>query len=207
MRRVELYFSLALVLFVTPLWAETLTVVPLVDAKKFDFSLTLDIRYATKNNFTHTKVYPEARCCLRRPVAESLARVQSSLKMRGLRLKVFDCYRPLSVQKKFWELVPDEKYVADPKKGSRHNRGAAVDVTLVDSTGQEVEMPSGYDDFSEKAHRNFQRASKISKANRALLEKAMEREGFLGFETEWWHFDHKDWQNYPIEDIPFSEIP
>jgi D-alanyl-D-alanine dipeptidase len=127
--------------------------------------------------------------------------------MRALRLKVFDCYRPLSVQKKFWELVPDERYVANPKKGSRHNRGAAVDVTLIDSSGHEVEMPSQYDDFSEKAHRNYNLASKRALTNRVLLEKAMEREGFVGFETEWWHFDYKDWQSYSIEDIPFSEIP
>lgn len=180
---------------------------PIIDAKKLDFSLVLDIRYATKNNFTHTQVYPEARCCLRKPVAEALSRVQSSLKIRGLRLKIFDCYRPFSVQKKFWELVPDERYVADPKKGSRHNRGAAVDVTLIDSSGNEVEMPSQYDDFSEKAHRNYKLASKSAIANRTLLEKAMEREGFVGFETEWWHFDHKSWQGYAVEDLPFSAIP
>lgn len=97
--------------------------VPLIDVKKYDVSLTLDIRYATKNNFTHQVVYPEARCLLRKPVAEALSRVQAYLKRRELSLKLYDCYRPLSVQKKFWELVPDERYVADPKKGSRHNRG------------------------------------------------------------------------------------
>lgn len=177
---------------------------PLIDVKKYDSSLTLDIRYATKNNFTHQVVYPEARCLLRKPVAEALSRVQASLKRRELSLKIFDCYRPLSVQKKFWELFPDERYVADPKKGSRHNRGAAVDLTLLDSSGHEVEMPSGYDDFSEKAHRNYQSGSKQAVANRTLLEKSMAQEGFVGFDTEWWHFDFKGWEKYPLEDIPFS---
>jgi len=180
---------------------------PLVDAQKYDSSLTLDIRYATKNNFTHQAVYPEARCLLRKPVAEALSRVQTSLKARGLSLKVFDCYRPLSVQRIFWKLVPDERYVADPEKGSRHNRGAAVDITLLDSNGHEVEMPSGYDDFSEKAHRDYQSGSKKAIANRALLEKFMEQEGFVGLDTEWWHFDFKGWEKYPLEDVTFSDIP
>ena len=180
---------------------------PLVDAQKYDSSLTLDIRYATKNNFTHQAVYPEARCLLRKPVAEALSRVQTSLKARGLSLKVFDCYRPLSVQRIFWKLVPDERYVADPEKGSRHNRGAAVDITLLDSNGHEVEMPSGYDDFSEKAHGDYQSGSKKAIANRALLEKFMEQEGFVGLDTEWWHFDFKGWEKYPLEDVPFSDIP
>ncbi|NBX67816.1 MAG: D-alanyl-D-alanine dipeptidase [Proteobacteria bacterium] len=179
----------------------------LIDAKKYDFSLVLDIRYATENNFTHKKVYPEARCVLRKAVAEALSRVQAYVKLHGYRLKVYDCYRPLSVQKKFWELVPDEKYVADPNKGSKHNRGAAVDVTLIDASGQEVEMPSGYDDFTEKAHRNYQKASKKALSHRRILESAMEREGFQGLDSEWWHFDFKGWEQYSIEDVPLSSIP
>jgi len=180
---------------------------PLIDLKKFDFSVVLDIKYATKDNFTHHKVYPEARCILRKPVAVAISRVQAALKVRGMGLKMFDCYRPLSVQKKFWELVPDERYVADPKKGSRHNRGAAVDVTVIDSVGQELEMPSAYDDFSEKAHRNYKTASKSALNHRKLLERTMEKEGFRGLDTEWWHFDFEGWEQYPIEDIPFSDIP
>lgn len=178
----------------------------LIDAKAFDFSLQLDIRYATENNFTKHKVYPLARCFLRRPVVEALSRVQSALKLRGLALKIFDCYRPLSVQKKFWELVPDERYVANPEKGSRHNRGAAVDLTLVDRQGREVPMPTGYDDFSEKAHRDWQGATAEQKKNRELLEKAMVAEGFEGLPTEWWHFDFKGWEKFPLEDVPFSDL-
>ena len=180
---------------------------PLIDAKKYDFSLLLDIRYATKNNFTHEVVYPEARCVLRKSVAQALSKVQSALKMQGFKLKIFDCYRPLTVQKKFWELVPDERYVANPQKGSRHNRGAAVDLTLVQLDGKEVEMPSSYDDFSPKAHRNYSDVSKLAKKHRELLEKAMMAEGFAGLDTEWWHFDFQGWEKYPIEDVPFSAVP
>lgn len=204
MRR-SLFFVFVLALVSLPLAAGDNE--PLIDVKKFDFSLSLDIRYATSNNFTKHRVYPEARCILRKPVAEAVARVQNTLKLKGMKLKLFDCYRPLSVQKKFWELVPDERYVADPQKGSRHNRGAAVDLTLIDLEGKELQMPSGYDDFSEKAHRNYQKATKTALANRKTLEAAMEKEGFQGLETEWWHFDFKGWEQYPIEDIPFSAIP
>lgn len=175
-----------------------------VDAKKNDFSLQLDIRYATKNNFTHQVLYSDARCWLKKPVAEALSRVQSGLKIRGLFLRVYDCYRPLSVQEKMWELVPDERYVADPKKGSRHNRGAAVDVTMIDGGGNEVEMPSGYDEFSEKSNRKYSGASKKAKINRSILEDAMHTEGFVGLDTEWWHFDFNAWNQYPIQNIPLS---
>jgi len=204
MRR-SLFFVFVLALVSLPLAAGDNE--PLIDVKKFDFSLSLDIRYATSNNFTKHRVYPEARCILRKPVAEAVARVQNTLKLKGMKLKLFDCYRPLSVQKKFWELVPDERYVADPQKGSRHNRGAAVDLTLIDLEGKELQMPSGYDDFSEKAHRNYQKATKTALANRKTLEAVMEKEGFQGLETEWWHFDFKGWEQYSIEDIPFSSIP
>jgi len=178
----------------------------LIDAQRYDYSLKLDIRYATENNFTKHAVYPDAKCYLREPVVKALSRVQSALKLRGLGLKLYDCYRPLSVQKKFWALVPDERYVADPAKGSRHNRGAAVDVTLVDDHGDELPMPSGYDDFTEKAHRDYHRGNKRALRNRDLLAKAMQAEGFVPFATEWWHFDFRDWEKYPIEDISFAEL-
>lgn len=179
----------------------------LVDAKKFDFSLLLDIRYATKNNFTKVVVYPEARCLLRKSVAQALSRVQSALKVQRLQLKVFDCYRPLSVQRKLWQLVPDERYVANPEKGSRHNRGAAVDVSICDLDGKEIEMPTGYDDFTEKAHRNYFKLSKKAIRNREILENAMAKEGFVGLDTEWWHFDYRGWEAFPIEDVSFSGVP
>jgi len=175
-----------------------------VNLQKIDVTIRLDIRYATKDNFTKKVVYPEAKCVLRRPVAEALARVQNSLKLQGMGLKMFDCYRPLSVQKIFWALVPDERYVADPKKGSKHNRGAAVDLTLVDNAGNEMEMPSQYDDFSEKAHRTYKGATKKAKKNSKRLEAIMVKEGFLPIPNEWWHYDYKGWEKYEIADVPFS---
>jgi D-alanyl-D-alanine dipeptidase len=176
----------------------------LVDVQALSPDIRLDMRYATADNFTHHKIYPVAKCYLRRPVAERLARVQAALARDGLGLKVFDCYRPLSVQREFWRLVPDERYVADPAKGSRHNRGAAVDLTLVTRAGEELTMPTSFDDFSERAHRDFRRLPRDRIRHREQLEQAMRREGFIPFPTEWWHFDDPDWQRYPMLDLPLD---
>lgn len=164
----------------------------------------LDIRYATAENFTKAVVYPAARCLLRPEAAAALARVQADLARAGLGLKVWDCYRPLSVQKRFWELVPDPRYVADPKKGSRHNRGAAVDLTLTDAAGGELEMPTGYDDFSAAAHRASTAGSPAARANAKRLEEAMAKHGFKGLPTEWWHFDFSGWEAFPLLDVPLQ---
>lgn len=161
--------------------------------------ILLDIRYATKNNFTGQVLYESDICLLRRSVAERLGRVQRRLEKEGLGLLVFDGYRPLSVQKRLWEVCPDPRYVADPARGSRHNRGAAVDLTLVNSAGQPLEMPTDYDDFSEAAHRDYEGCSEMASANRARLAKVMSAEGFVGLPTEWWHFDAVDWERFPIE--------
>jgi len=178
----------------------------LVELKSVVPDVILDLRYAAKNNFTKTKLYPVARCFLARSAAERLARVQADLKPDGLRLKVYDGYRPLSVTKKMWDLIRDERYVADPAKGSRHNRGVAVDVTLVDRRGRELPMPTGYDDFSERAHRDYMKLSPERLRNRQRLEDAMTKHGFVGFETEWWHFDTEDWKRYPVNDIPLETL-
>lgn len=151
-------------------------------------------------------LYPQARCVLRPEVAAALSRVQDALEKKGLGLKVFDAYRPLSVQKKMWARFPVEGYVANPAKGSNHNRGAAVDLTLVDKDGKELPMPSDYDEFTERAHRDYMKASPEAIANRVTLEKAMEAEGFRGISTEWWHFDFKDAKTLPVLDHPFDEI-
>jgi D-alanyl-D-alanine dipeptidase len=171
-----------------------------VDVTTLDGSFILDIRYATTNNFTGKVVYPTAKCYLRRAVAERLVKVQRYLKGNGLKLVLFDCYRPLSVQERFWEIMPDGRYVADPKKGSRHNRGAAVDVSLADINNNYLEMPSEFDDFSERAHRDYAGASDTAKKNRLILEEAMAKFGFEGLPTEWWHFDAVGWEKYPISD-------
>lgn len=179
----------------------------LIDIRTVNDKIALDIRYATENNFLKRKVYPAARCVLRGAAAQALSQVQNDLAKQGLGLKVFDCYRPLSVQKLMWEILPDDSYVANPTKGSRHNRGAAVDLTLVDRNGKELEMPTGFDDFTEKAFRNSSEASPQAKKNSQLLEDAMKKYGFIPLTTEWWHFDAPGWDKFSILDIPFGAIP
>lgn len=165
-------------------------------------SIRLDLRYATADNFTHKVVYPSARCLLRRAVATRLLEAAERLRPRGLHLKLYDCYRPLSVQRLFWSLVPDERYVADPAKGSRHNRGAAVDLTLVRASGEELDMGTAFDDFSPRAHRGADGLGEAQRRNRAILDEAMAASGFKGMPTEWWHFDGPQWQRYPVADTP-----
>jgi len=179
---------------------------PLVDLQGFDPTIALDIRYATPDNFMGEPLYPEARCFLRRQAAQCLSRVQKNLLQKGLSLKVFDGYRPLSVQKKMWARFPFEGFIANPQKGSNHNRGMAVDVTLVDSRGNELPMPSAYDEFSERSHRKYAKGSPEAIANRALLEREMQKEGFKGMSTEWWHFDHVEAKQYAVLDTPFAEV-
>ncbi|NTW11571.1 MAG: D-alanyl-D-alanine dipeptidase, partial [Chlorobiaceae bacterium] len=176
-----------------------------VDVGELDPGIVLDIRYATANNFTGQAIYPVARCLLRRDAALRLLKVEQNIEKQGYRLIVFDCYRPLRAQKRFWEIMPDERYVADPSKGSRHNRGAAVDVGLADSAGRPLPMPSAYDEFSQKSHRGWKGASSEALKNSAILEAAMKSEGFEPFPTEWWHFDAPGWEEYPVSDFPLKK--
>lgn len=178
----------------------------LIELNKINPNILLDIRYATTNNFTGKIVYPEARAFLVDDAAYSLDSVQKELEKSGLGLKIYDAYRPLSVQKIFWKIMPDERYVADPKKGSRHNRGMAVDLTLVDKDGKELSMPTEYDDFTEKAHRDYMTLTDEQIKNRKILEDVMVKYGFIPFATEWWHFDYKGWENYSVLDIEFKDI-
>jgi zinc D-Ala-D-Ala dipeptidase len=181
----------------------------LVELIKHDRRLRLDIRYATANNFVGRPVYTEARAFLQRPAAEALKRAHRRVRKQGYGLLVFDGYRPWSVTKLFWEITPEDKkqFVADPRRGSRHNRGCAVDLTLYDlKTGREVEMPSAYDEMTERAHPNYQGGTAEQRRLRNLLRAAMEAEGFTVYENEWWHFDYKDWREYPILNVSFAEI-
>ncbi|MFA5404543.1 MAG: M15 family metallopeptidase [Ignavibacteria bacterium] len=178
----------------------------LVDVWKLDTTIVLDIRYATTNNFTGKQVYDEAKFFLRTEPAKKILEVQKELKSLGLCLKIFDGYRPLSIQKKFWEILPDERYVADPKKGSRHNRGAAVDLTLVDKNGYEIPMPTPYDDFTDKASRNYMDLPSQIIINRKFLEDLMTKYGFIGMPTEWWHFDYNGWEKYDVLDVDFKDL-
>lgn len=180
----------------------------LIEIKKINPTIKLDIRYATANNFTGKVIYPSARCFLEKEVAKALDAVQKELNSMGYGLKIFDGYRPLSVQKIFWKIYPDEKYVANPAKGSKHNRGTAVDLTLIDTkSGKELKMPSEFDEFSSRANRNYTKMENVTaKHNCKLLEFVMEKHGFIGLTSEWWHFDYKNWKKYPIQDISFTEL-
>jgi D-alanyl-D-alanine dipeptidase len=180
-----------------------------VELKRLDKSIKLDVRYATANNFAGRAVYKEARAFLQRPAAEALLRVSRALKEKGYGLVVFDAYRPWFVTKLFWEITPEEKkqFVANPSKGSRHNRGCAVDLTLYDlKTGREVSMTGEYDEMSERSHINYTGGTQEQRRLRNLLRAAMEAEGFAVYEPEWWHYDYKDWKQYPILNLDFSEI-
>jgi D-alanyl-D-alanine dipeptidase len=180
--------------------------IPLIDVLKVNPRIRIDIRYATADNFMKEVLYPEARCLLRPEVAQALSRVQEALEKKGMGLKVFDGYRPLSVQKRMWARFPVEGYIANPAKGSNHNRGAAVDLTLVDTEGKELSMPSDYDEFSERAHRDYMKAPQNAIEHRTILEAAMTAEGFRGISTEWWHFDFKDAKTLPVLDFPFDQV-
>lgn len=177
----------------------------LIDIQSVAPSIRVDLRYATPDNFFKKAVYGSNRCYVLRPVTERLSKVQQELESLGLGLKIWDGYRPLSVQKKFWAIVPDERYVASPVKGSRHNRGAAVDVTLVDREGREVEMPTKFDDFSEAAAADAP-CSERAAENRKLLRTTMEKHGFRVLPTEWWHFDAVGWEKYPVLDIAIEKL-
>jgi D-alanyl-D-alanine dipeptidase len=181
----------------------------LVEIVKLDPSIRLDIRYATTNNFLGRKVYKQPRAFLQRPAAEALIRVNQKLRSQGYGLVVFDGYRPWSVTRIFWDATPDDRkiFVADPAKGSRHNRGSAVDLSMFDlKTGEIVKMPSEYDEMTERSHINYDCATAEAKRLRELLRSAMTSEGFVVYEPEWWHYDYKDWKEYPIMNVKFSEI-
>ena len=181
----------------------------LVELTKLDPTIKLDVRYATTNNLFDSVFYSQARAFLQRAPAEALVRVSRKLKTSGYGLLVHDGYRPWYVTKVFWDASPQDKkiFVADPAKGSRHNRGAAVDLSLYDlKTGKPVEMVSTYDETTDRAYPNYPGGTSLQRWHRDLLRSAMESEGFTVYEAEWWHFDYKDWQRYHIGNVPFEKI-
>ena len=181
----------------------------LVELIKLDSTIKLDIRYATSNNFVGRPVYKEARAFLQKPAAEALVKANASLKPLGYGLLVFDGYRPWNITKLFWEVTPDDKkhFVANPAKGSKHNRGCAVDLSLYDlKTGKEIEMTGAYDEMTERSYPNYTGGTEEQRKMRDLLRSKMEAQGFTVYEYEWWHFDYKDWKEYRITNVPFSEI-
>ena len=181
----------------------------LVEIVTLDPSIRLDIRYATAQNLAGRAVYDEARAFLQRPAAEAAVRAHRALRAHGYGLLVFDGYRPWRVTKLFWEVTPPEKreFVANPAKGSKHNRGCAVDLSLYDlGTGREVEMPSAYDEMTPRAYPDYAGGPAEARQRRDLLRRVIEAEGFTVEPNEWWHFNYKDWRDYPILDVPFAAI-
>lgn len=180
----------------------------LVELVTLDNTIKLDIRYATSDNFVGRPVYPAARAFLQKPAAKAVVAVHRRLKKQGLGLVIFDGYRPWTITKLFWDVVPEDKrkFVADPAKGSKHNRGCAVDLSIYDlKSGELIDMPSGYDEFTERASPNYAGGTERQRENRELLRRLMEDEGFTVNPNEWWHFDYKNWQDYAIYDISFEE--
>jgi D-alanyl-D-alanine dipeptidase len=181
----------------------------LVDVAKLDPRIKLEIRYATTDDFLSTPVYTSSRAFLQRPAAQALLRAHRELMRQGYGLLIFDAYRPWYVTKIFWEATPPDKheFVADPAKGSRHNRGCAVDLSLYDlKTGKEIEMPGVYDEMSERSYPRYTGGTAEQREHRDLLRRAMEKQGFQVFDTEWWHFDYRDWPHYGIGNVPFEQI-
>ncbi len=199
-------------------WAEPLPAVvrdaqapaakELVDLAQLDAGFRFDLRYATPDNFTKTTLYPVAKAYLHRSAAAALVKVQQELAAQGLGLKIFDAYRPLSVQQRMWDLIRDERYVSNPAiNAGRHTRGTAIDLTLVDKDGKELPMPTPFDDFTERAHRDAKGIPDKAVRNSQLLETTMLKHGFLPYPFEWWHFDFRDWKTRPPLDIPLDQLP
>lgn len=172
---------------------------------KIDTTIVQDVKYATADNFTGQVLYPTDKVYTRKIVGEKLSEANNYLMNNyNYRIKIFDGFRPLSVQKIMWEIYPDNRYVANPATGSRHNRGAAVDITLIDSEGNELDMGTEYDNFTEKAHYAYEDLSAEQKRNRKILHDVMIKFGFEPLSTEWWHFDYNGWKNFSILDYQFN---
>ena len=180
----------------------------MVDLRTLKPPIIFDLKYATTDNFMHEILYPPLRTTwLRKPAAEALEKAAKEFALLNLGIKVFDAYRPYSVTEKMWEPVKDDRYAADPAKGSGHNRGISVDLTLVDlRTGKELNMPTGFDNFSDTAHQSFMNLSPEIVKNRSLLKEVMEKYGFIALSTEWWHFYLPNASEFELMNIPFKEM-
>lgn len=192
-----------------PVETGTFNAQDLVELAKLDTTIHLDIKYATPKNFAGRPLYSQARAFLQRPAALALVKVNEELKPLGYGLLVFDGYRPWSVTKLFWDITSEEnkKFVANPKLGSRHNRGCAVDVSLYQiATGQEVQMPGQFDEMSERSYPGYTGGTAEQRSSRDLLRNKMEAHGFKVLDNEWWHFDYKDWKLYRIGNVPFRKM-
>lgn len=175
-----------------------------VNLKDYSQDFVYDMKYATEDNFLKAKVYDCAECFLRYKTVKALIFANQRLMKKGFKIKVFDCYRPLDIQKKMWAIVPNPKYVANPSKGSIHNRGGAVDITLVGLDGKELDMGTAFDYFGVEASHNYPNFSKEIKNNRKLLRKNMEKECFNSFDSEWWHYNLKAALNDKVSNVKWD---
>ncbi|QXU41283.1 M15 family metallopeptidase [Pedobacter sp. D749] len=179
----------------------------LVEIKKAIPTIKLDIRYATRNNFMQQVMYKQARAFARKPVVESLKKIQKELNKKGYGLKIFDGYRPYAITVEFYKKASDKNFVANPAKGSKHNRGCAVDLTLINlKTGKELVMPTPYDSFSAAAAAKYENVSPEARKNRDFLIAIMAKYQMNVLENEWWHYDFSGWRNYDLMDIPFEKL-
>ena len=199
------YFTTVLLFFIVFSASAQKTITPTdknwIDITHLDKTIVTDIRYATTNNFTGSKIYDCGKCFLRSEVAKALAEAQKIFKQKGYgSIKVFDCYRPKLFQQRLWAKKPNRNYVAPPQKGSMHNRGSAVDLTLLDTHGKEIDMGTPFDTFSEKAYYNYKNLPKNILTHRQILRQVLEQVGFIGIRTEWWHFSYK-LKQYELSEI------
>ncbi len=178
----------------------------LVDILKLDHSFCADMRYNTENNFTGVRVYKGDKCLVHKDIVQKLLNANNFLKEFGYTIKFYDAYRPMSAQYTLWDICPDERFIANPAVGSIHSRGVAVDVTIVDKDGLEAEMPTEFDDFSEKAAITYEGGTETSRKNRELMAKAFTMQGFARDEFEWWHFELPNWREYPLIDVEFEQF-
>lgn len=175
-----------------------------VNIKALINDVILDIKYTTTDNFLKQAVYDCQECLLRKATAKALYNAAKEFKELGYNIKIFDCYRPLSVQKKMWEILPYTNYVANPAKGSKHNRGAAVDVTLVDAQGNELDMGTPFDYFGKEAHHTYTNLSREVLENRKFLKRIMDKHNFKSIYSEWWHYEYRPERHSPVEDFVWS---
>ncbi len=181
----------------------------MIELRKHIPTIEYDLKYASTDNFTKVRLYPKglSSTFMRKEAAEALAKVSIELAQNGIRIKVWDAYRPFAVTQQFWDLIHDERYVANPSKGSGHNRGIAIDLTLIDiKTGNELDMPTQFDDFSERAHHGYMKLSPEKIKNREFLREIMEKNGFIKFDTEWWHYSLPNVDKYNVLNIPFDKL-
>lgn len=178
----------------------------LVNLEEIDSNFVIELRYATEENFTRQKIYTKAVCLLRRETAKKLINANKEFNKMGYRIKIWDAYRPYYVQKILYDIAVDKEFLANPVSGSKHNRGAAVDITLVDEEGRELNMPTGFDEFTNRASQNYIGMSEEQKKNLECLREIMKKNGFIPVKNEWWHFTDSDWEKYPLLNIRLEDI-